>query len=194
MAHDNSYFAEVPELGRAEKQEVIDAMYKYLTLPLACEKTGYDLRRVMHSIKLDPEFKQAIEIADDDLAAYGEEELKRRAIRGVDTVVVNNGRVVHTVEGGVRKPLIETKYSDQLLKFYLETQKRDKYGNKVQIEHNHKGHIALPVMSPELVQLMLAMQRGDDIQLITDQSVAEGTYEVVDAEFTEVKEDEFDII
>lgn len=191
---ENAYYAEVPELGRAEKQEVIDSMYKYLTLPLVCEKTGYALRRVMVSMSNDPEFKQAMEIAENDLAAYGEEELKRRAIRGVDKVVVNNGRVVHTVENGVRTPLIETQYSDQLLKFYLETQKREKFGNKINIEHNHRGHIALPVLSPDLVQLMLAMQRGDDIELITDQSVAEGTYEAVtDAEFEPV-EDAFDII
>ena len=95
---------------------------------------------------------------------------------------------------GRRKPLKEVTYSDTLLKMYLETQRRDKFGAKVEIQHNHQGHIALPVMSPEITQLMLAMQRGDEIELISDESMTENDkYEVVsdenepiDAEFEDV--------
>lgn len=182
-------------LGPAEKAEIIDALYEHLTLPAACKATGYSLRAVMTAQDDDTEFSNAIAAAERHLAPMGEAELMRRAIRGVDSPVVANGRVVYVVEDGVRKPLIETKYSDTLLKTYLEAMRRDRYGPKVEITTTHKGHIAMPVFSAEMMDLMLALQRGDNkIELITDAAMTgkDALYEVIEGEFEDVTEDQQD--
>lgn len=199
VSEKNPFEANIALLGTAEMMEVLEAVYEHNSLPMACEKTGYSLRRVMFSADKDPDFKVALNTAERHLAELAEEELKRRAIYGTESAVVANGRVVYTTdENGQRVPLIERKYSDSLLKMFLESRKRETFGPKVEIVTTHKGHIALPVLSPELMDLMLAMQRGDPIELIADSAMEgkESTYEVIDAEFEEVKEptdDDFDI-
>ena len=124
-------------------------------------------------------------MAERHLSVIGEDELKRRAIHGVDSVVVANGRVVYEVKDGVRRPMVETKYSDTLLKTYLEANRRDKFGAKLEVTATHKGVIALPAFSPEMMQLLLADARGESVQLVVDQAMdADDKPEVIDAEFS----------
>lgn len=148
-------------LGPAEKGEIIDAYYQHLSLPKACEATGHSLRAVMETADEDEEFRAALNKAESHLAVLAEDEAKRRAIYGVDELVVANGKVVYVVEDGVRKPLKQRKYSDGLLQFYLKGRRRDVFGDKVEIEQTHKGHIALPVLSPEDFNRYLAEARGE---------------------------------
>lgn len=191
IRNDEPYRAE--PLGPAEKAEIIDALYKHFSMQKVVEATGYDLRRIMTAIDEDSEFSNAMALAERHLSVIGEDELKRRAIHGVDSVVVANGRVVYQVVEGVRKPMIETKYSDTLLKTYLEANRRDKFGAKLEVTTTHKGVIALPAFSPEMMQLLLADARGETVQLVVDENMdASDTPEVVDAEFTVVSEDGFE--
>ena len=175
----------VEPLGSAEKAEIIDALYKHFSMQKVIEATGYDLRRIMSAVDDDPEFSNALTLAERHLSVLGEDELKRRAIHGVDSVVVANGRVVYEVKDGVRRPMVETKYSDTLLKTYLEANRRDKFGAKLEVTTTHKGVIALPAFSPEMMQLLLADARGESVELISDQSMdADAKPEVIDAEFS----------
>jgi len=185
--HDD--YTRVEPLGPAEKAEIIDALYRYFSMQKVVEKTGYDLRRIMTAVDEDPEFSNMMALAEKHLSVLGEDELKRRAIHGVESVVVANGRVVYTVVDGVRKPMVETKYSDSLLKTYLEANRRDKFGAKLEVTTTHKGVIALPAFSPEMMQLLLADARGEAVELIVDREMEAGDKpEVIDAEFTVVGE------
>lgn len=175
----------VEPLGSAEKAEIIDALYKHFSMQKVIEATGYDLRRIMTAVDEDSEFSNALALAERHLSVLGEDELKRRAIHGVDSVVVANGRVVYEVKDGVRRPMVETKYSDTLLKTYLEANRRDKFGAKLEVTTTHKGVIALPAFSPEMMQLLLADARGESVQLVVDQEMdADDKPEVIDAEFS----------
>lgn len=216
-ALENRYLEDVEPMGAAEKADFISALYKHFTVQKACEKTGYELRRVMHAKDDDAEFDNALSIAEKHLSVIGEDELKRRAIHGVESTIVANGRVVYEVKDGVRRPMIERKYSDALLKTYLEANNRSKFGAKVEITNVHRGHIALPVLSPALMNLLLADARGEHIELIADHSmgatddpqiVQEAEFEVIGPERADMDEirrrvraltdpsesDEFDIL
>jgi hypothetical protein len=190
LALQSDDYMRVEPLGPAEKAEIVDALYKHFSMQKVVEATGYDLRRIMTAIDEDPEFSNAMALAERHLSVIGEDELKRRAIHGVDSVVVANGRVVYQVVDGVRKPMVETKYSDTLLKTYLEANRRDKFGAKLEVTTTHKGVIALPAFSPEMMQLLLADARGETVQLVVDEGMnATDKPEVVDAEFSVVSED-----
>lgn len=181
----------VEPLGSAEKAEIIDALYRHFSMQKVIEATGYDLRRIMTAVDEDSEFSNALALAERHLSVLGEDELKRRAIHGVDSVVVANGRVVYEVKDGVRRPMVETKYSDTLLKTYLEANRRDKFGAKLEVTTTHKGVIALPAFSPEMMQLLLADARGESVQLVVDQEMdADDKPEVIDAEFTVIRDAE----
>lgn len=181
----------VEPLGSAEKAEIIDALYRHFSMQKVIEATGYDLRRIMTAVDEDSEFSNALALAERHLSVLGEDELKRRAIHGVDSVVVANGRVVYEVKDGVRRPMVETKYSDTLLKTYLEANRRDKFGARLEVTTTHKGVIALPAFSPEMMQLLLADARGESVQLVVDQEMdADDKPEVIDAEFTVIRDAE----
>jgi len=189
LALQSDDYMRVEPLGPAEKAEIVDALYKHFSMQKVVEATGYDLRRIMTAIDEDPEFSNAMALAERHLSVIGEDELKRRAIHGVDSVVVANGRVVYQVVDGVRRPMVETKYSDALLKTYLEANRRDKFGAKLEVTTTHKGVIALPAFSPEMMQLLLADARGERVELIVDQEMdAEDKPEVIDAEYSVVGE------
>ena len=189
LALQSDDYMRVEPLGPAEKAEIVDALYKHFSMQKVVEATGYDLRRIMTAIDEDPEFSNAMALAERHLSVIGEDELKRRAIHGVDSVVVANGRVVYQVVDGVRRPMVETKYSDALLKTYLEANRRDKFGAKLEVTTTHKGVIALPAFSPEMMQLLLADARGERVELIVDREMdAEDKPEVIDAEYSVVGE------
>ena len=175
-------------LGPAEKAEVLDRLYELFTMKKVVEKTGYSLRRIMNALDSDVEFANAIQAAERHLSVIGEDELKRRAIFGVDNVVVANGRVVYVTDAdGKRKPLVETKYSDALLKTYLEANRRDKFGAKLEMTTTHKGVIALPQIPIELMHIMLAQARGESVELIIDENMDPSSMpEVIDADYEDV--------
>lgn len=138
-------------LRKVEKDEIIDTLYVVKSLSDTAERTGFSLREIMEARDEDPEFDERVNRALKHLSVLGEEELMRRAIYGVEEFVVSKGRIVMVVdpETGERRALKKRIYSDSLLLSYLKARQRETYGDKLTIENHHKGHIALPVISPE---------------------------------------------
>lgn len=188
-----SIYAAEPQstLGPADKAEIIDALYEHLTLPATCEALGHRLRAVMDAADEDEEFRQKLNRAQTHLTALAEEEANRRAVHGVEEYVVANGKVVYIVQDGVRKPLKRRVYSDSLLQFILKGRNREVFGEKVQIEQTHKGHVAIPLITPADFEKFLAEARGDAVE-----GKIVSSEDVKDAEFTEASHEEkdFDIL
>ena len=160
-------------LGPAQKAELIGAIYEHFGVPAAAKACSLAMKDVLEAADADQEFADAIERAVEHLTPMAEQELIRRAVRGVDNYVTSQGRIVFiTGADGIARPLKETKYSDQLLLKFMEARKREVYGPKVEVNHKHEGFIAVPVMSAADLQKMLTAPDDD------------ATF--VDAEFKEV--------
>ena len=160
-------------LGPAQKAELIDAIYEKFGVPAAAAHCSLSVKEVLESADADQEFADAIERAVEHLTPMAEQELIRRAVRGVDNYVTSQGRVVFiTGTDGIARPLKETKYSDSLLLKFMEARKRETYGPKVEVQHKHEGFIAVPVMSAGDLQKMLTAPEDEAM--------------FVDAEFSEV--------
>lgn len=165
-------------LGPAQKAEIVDLIYSERGIPAASKKANLPLRTVMEAIDEDDEFQRKVEKALTHLTAVGEQELMRRAIDGTESYVTSQGRIVQIVdEDGHSTPLVERKYSDGLLSQFLKARKKEIFGDKVEIEHTHKGHIAVPVISQEA--LMRALETGSPLDF-TPQSIIDAEYQLVD--------------
>lgn len=186
----------VMALGPAQKAEIIDLIYVHRGIPGAAEKADLSLREVMETMDDDEDFAAKVERALNHLTAIGEQELMRRAIDGVESVVTSQGKVVNVMdELGFSTPLVERKYSDSLLSQFLKARKKAVFGDKVEVEHTHKGHIAVPVISQEA--LMLALESGSPLDF-TPQDVIDGSAVVKNAvggfSLEQETEPDFDII
>lgn len=165
--------ATIPMIGPAQKAELVAAIYEKCGLPAAAEHCHLKLRDVLDAVDEDDDFSAEVERAMEHLTTLGEQEMIRRAIKGTESAVVSQGRVVMVQnDEGISVVLKERKYSDSLLVKFLESRKREVYGPKVEIAHKHSGYIALPVMDAGQIQELLD-KPGDDITFI-------------DAEFEEI--------
>lgn len=163
-------------LGPAERAEIIDFIYSEQGLPNACKKAGQALRIVMDEMDADESFHGDVQRALGRLTAIGEQELFRRAVHGTESYVTSQGRLVRIPDPdlpGATIPLIERKYSDTLLTQFMKARARDTFGDKVEVNHHHSGHIAIPIISAEA--LMRALETGSPLDF-TPQAV-------IDAEF-----------
>lgn len=166
-------------LGPAEKAEIIDKIYTEYGLPGACKAVGKSLRIVMDEADTDPEFGKEVQQALSRLAPIGEQEMFRRAVVGIKSVVTNNGKVVYVSNPefpGTTHPLIERKYSDSLLSQWMKARDRSNFGDKVEVNHHHSGHIAVPVISQ--ADLMRALETGQSLEF-TPQNVIDGEYALI---------------
>lgn len=169
-------------IGPAQKAELIDRIYSHRGLPNAVDKCGLSLREVMEEIDADRDFAAAVDKALTHLTAIGEQELFRRAVEGTESHVVSQGKLVYVPVGEdelglpVMKPLMERKYSDGLLDKFMKARARTTFGDKLEVEHHHRGHIAVPVISQEA--LLRALETGSPLDF-TPQDVIDGTFEVV---------------
>ena len=160
-------------LGPAQKAELVAAIYEHFGVPAAAKACSLQIKDVLEAADADQEFADAIERAVEHLSPMAEQEMVRRAVRGVDNYVTSQGRIVFvTGSDGIARPLKETKYSDSLLVKFLESRNRKVFGPKVEVAHKHEGFIAVPVMSAADLQKMLTAPEDD------------ATF--VDAEFSEV--------
>ncbi len=168
-------------LGPAQKSEIIDRIYSEKGIPGSADKCGVSLRHVMEDMDEDDEFRLAVEKALVHLTAVGEQELMRRAIDGVESVVTSQGRIVKIAdENGMEVPLVERKYSDTLLAQFMKSRSEGVYGDKLKIEHKHSGHIAVPVISQEA--LMLALESGSRLDFRPPDDAMEAEYRLIRAE------------
>lgn len=161
-------------LGPAQKAELVDAIYEKFGLPAAAEHCHVKIQDVMMAVDEDKEFADKIDRAMEHLAPLAEQEMIRRAVKGTESYVVSQGRIVMITdkETGLSSPLIERKYSDTLLTKFLESRKREVFGPKVEVSHRHSGFIAVPVMDAAQLQALMDAP-GDDVVFL-------------DAEYTEL--------
>lgn len=169
-------------IGPAQKAELIDRIYSHRGLPNAVDKCGLNLREVMEEIDDDKDFAAQVDKALNHLTAIGEQELFRRAVEGVESHVVSQGKLVYAPVGEdemglpIMIPLMERKYSDGLLDKFMKARARTTFGDKLEVEHHHRGHIAVPVISQEA--LLAALESGSPLDF-TPQAVLDAEYTMI---------------
>lgn len=84
----------------------------------------------------DGTYARRFQAAREEFADRLEAEARRRAIDGVEEYVVSAGKLVVDDEG---KPLVQRRYSDQLLVRLLEAKRPDEYRPRQQVEHSGPG-------------------------------------------------------
>src|ERR1044071_5503839 len=82
--------------------------------------------------KDDPEFKAAMEAAEQEAADRLEAEAFRRAHDGVDEYVTSGGKLIRDDDG---LPLLHRRYSDQLMITLLKAHRPERFKDRQQVEH-----------------------------------------------------------
>jgi hypothetical protein len=80
------------------------------------------------------EWENALEVVYDSM----EEEMYRRAVRGVKKPMVSRGQIVKDDNG---KPIIITEYSDRLLEFALKGNRPEKFRDRLDVNQNISGNL-----------------------------------------------------
>lgn len=107
------------------------------------------LKTVNKWLKEDPVFSARYALAEEAAIDAAEEELRRRAIEGVDHPVTHQGEITDTYK----------KYSDNLLMFMLKGARPEKYRDNVSVQHAGKIEggaqviIALPPNGREMTNV-----------------------------------------
>lgn len=101
----------------------------------ACEASGLNRRVAYRHRETDPEFASAWDEALEEGTDRLEDEARRRAVDGVEKVVVSAGAIVEILdpETGCKSPLMVTTYSDRLLVKLLEARRPAKFRSGVQV-------------------------------------------------------------
>lgn len=100
----------------------------------AARLAGYSRRTVYDYRQDEPAFKQAWDDALEDGADVFEDELRRRAVDGIDKPVFYQGEIC----GHVRE------YSDTLLALGVKARRPEKYRENVDL--NHSGNVTLNII------------------------------------------------
>ena len=98
----------------------------------ACEAAGVGRSRAFELRKEDPEFAAEWEVAEGIAADRLETEARRRAIEGVDDLVVSRGEVV-MFQG---RPLVRRVYSDRLMELFLRAKRPQEFSERQRLEHS----------------------------------------------------------
>ncbi|HUC16966.1 MAG TPA: hypothetical protein VMA37_04670 [Acetobacteraceae bacterium] len=110
---------------------------------------------------------EAIEAATDALEA----EARRRAIEGVETTIVQGGRLVRDDEGN---PLTIRRYSDSLLALLLRAHRPEKYQAEKYQAEKYRQRSAPGSAEPEPRKVSFTMRIGDPPQDDEDKPVRPG--------------------
>jgi hypothetical protein len=118
---------------RAKKQQTFLKLYRECAnIKASCKAAGINRQTFYNWRDNDSEFAAQLPEADKDADDTAEFALYDRAIKGVESYVVSNGRVVYLDD----KPLKERKYSDGLLTTLLKARMPEKYKDKQHVEHS----------------------------------------------------------
>lgn len=118
---------------RVRKQQRFLKLYRECAnIKASCKAAGINRSTFYDWRDNDPEFAAQLSEADKDADDTAEFALYDRAIKGVESYVVSNGRVVYLDD----KPLKERKYSDGLLTTLLKARMPEKYKDKQHVEHS----------------------------------------------------------
>lgn len=89
----------------------------------------------------DAQFRYDWDMAVDAVADMLESEAIRRAVQGVDKVVVSGGKVV--LDDNTKQPMVEKVYSDGLLTLLLKGAKPERFRENHKVEHT--GTISIQI-------------------------------------------------
>ena len=92
----------------------------------ACRVAGVNRDTAYEHRRRDAEFHKAWAEAEEMAIDAADQELYRRAVLGTEACVGNDDGT----------PIMETKYSDRLLEFYLKGRRGSIYGDKSKVEHS----------------------------------------------------------
>jgi hypothetical protein len=120
---------------------------KLLAYIIDMRNSGFILRDISEALNIStlrirnwlaayPEFDREFRDAETNITDRMEREAIRRAMDGVMTPVVSNGRVVMDPSDNTKVYRIR-EFSDDLLKFLLKGRRRDLYGDRVQNDTTH---------------------------------------------------------
>lgn len=118
---------------RKKKQQIFLKLYRECAnIKASCKAAGINRSTFYNWRDRDPAFAAQLSEAEKDADDTAEAALYDRAIKGVESYVVSNGRVVYLDD----KPLKERKYSDSLLTLLLKARMPEKYKDKQHVEHS----------------------------------------------------------
>jgi len=127
----------------------------------ACSAINVSPTTVYTALRQDEDFKEAFEEIKDAWDEEIEIEAHRRAVYGVQRIVVQGGKVIFQVdENGVptNNPLMETIFSDRLIEFVLRARMPTKYGNKLALDtQNKSGVLRVPAPTIEVESFEVQM-------------------------------------
>lgn len=187
--------ADQPDRMRA----YLDALQQHGTYASAAYEVGCDLESARLLRHNDKQFGEACDAAREFHRQVYRDEMKRRAVDGVDEPVFQNGRQAVDAEGN---PAFKRVYSDSLLlamakRFDPDFIERKQLEVAGKVEHMHTLTIDLANLSPEKMaayRILVGLEAGSGIQhLITGDApkMIEGESAdgpaAIDAEFEEVE-------
>lgn len=121
-----------PEERLRKQQRFLKCYRESANIKASCKAAGIHRSTFYHWREKDAEFASQLPEAEQDANDTAEQALYERAIKGIETYVVSNGRVVYLDD----KPLKERKYSDGLLTLLLKARMPEKYKEKQHVEHS----------------------------------------------------------
>jgi hypothetical protein len=117
----------------ARKRAFLDAFRLTANVSGASRAAGCERSTPYGWARDDPVFKAAMEEAEQEAADRLEAEAFRRAHDGYEEYVTSGGKLVRDDDGG---PLLQRRYSDQLMLTLLKAHRPEKFKDRHQVEHS----------------------------------------------------------
>jgi len=143
------------DLREQIQQDFLDAFVLHGIITRACQEVGIHRSILRRWEEHDEAFALAYNLAKEKVNDLYRDEARRRAVEGVETYVVSQGKVVF-VEGEDKRPvpLIERKYSDTMLQFIMKA-RMPEYREKSQVDVTSNGMtVGQSNVTPEVIASM----------------------------------------
>lgn len=176
-SHDDGVFA-APSIGGTGgwtrerlqkiptyKAQIVDGLASGLFPSEICQQLGFGIRAYTDWRERDSNFDEACSDAIEANMDRVEREAIRRAVDGIEDVVVSQGRVVMDPRDPT-KPLMQRKYSDNLMMFILRGRRREVYGEKVETTNTHK--LDVDTVKDTLARKLGALAPPPNIKVVGD--------------------------
>lgn len=141
MSWNDERRAKIPEY----KEQICQMLAAGMYISEISAALGVEPSTMRQWEKADPEFREKMQDARSAHTDTLEKEAVRRARDGVEEVVISQGRVVMVANpddpDGPMLPLKRRNYSDTLMMFLLKGQRREIYGEKVELDNQHSFNL-----------------------------------------------------
>lgn len=139
------------------QQDFIDAFVLHGIVTRACQEVGIHRTLLRQWEEHDEKFSLAYNLAKEKVNDMYRDEARRRAVDGVETYVISQGKIVYIKgENDELSPLIERKYSDTMLQFIMKA-RMSEYREKSQVDVTSNGETI--AQGNVTVENILAMQQ-----------------------------------